>query len=104
MNNTGFFLTIVSVLMARTYGIALDMNTLLSLLLSSFLIAFTMPSSMGASLIGLATIFSVIGIPGEAALLFLCIDPVVDLIETVGNVASNIASTLIVDAKDKAEG
>ncbi len=103
MNNTGFFITLVSVLMARTYGIALDMNTLLSLLLSSFIIAFTLPAAMGASLIGLATIFSVIGVPGGAALLFLCIDPVVALIDTVGNVASNVASTLIVSAKDKAE-
>ena len=38
------------------------------------------------------------------ALLILCIDLVAALIDTVGNVASNIVSTLIVDAKDRAEG
>ncbi|MBR1553339.1 MAG: dicarboxylate/amino acid:cation symporter, partial [Schwartzia sp.] len=104
MNHTGVFVTLVAVLMARTYGIALDMNTLLSLLLSSFIISFTLPAAPGAGLIGLSTVFSAIGVPGGAVLLFLCIDPIVSLIDTVGNVASNVASTLIVSAKDKAEG
>ncbi len=103
MNHTGLYIALVSTMMLRTYGIALDMNTLLSLLLSTFIVAFTLPSSPGASLIGLSTVFAAVGVPGGAVALFLCLDSISSMVETVGNVASNITSTLIINARAKAD-
>ncbi len=95
MNGTGFHIAIVTVLMARTCGIALDADTLLSMFVSLFIVSFTLPGCPGAVLIGLSTVFAAVGIPMGAVMLFLCIDPIVSMINTVGNVVSNITSTLI---------
>ncbi|MBR6709902.1 MAG: dicarboxylate/amino acid:cation symporter [Selenomonadaceae bacterium] len=95
MNGTGFYIILVSVLMARTVGVALNADMLLSLLLSAFIVSFTLPGCPGASLIGLSSVFEAVGIPVGAVALFLCIDPIISMLSTVGNVTSNIASTLI---------
>ncbi len=95
MNGTGYHIAIVTLLMARTCGIALDANALLSLFVSLFIVSFTLPGCPGAALIGISTVFAAVGIPMGAVMLFLCIDPIVSMIDTVGNVASNITSTLI---------
>ena len=95
MNGTGFYIILVSVLMARTVGVALNADTLLSLVFSAFIVSFTLPGCPGASLIGLSSVFEAVGIPVGAVALFLCIDPIISMLSTVGNVTSNIASTLI---------
>ena len=95
MNSTGFYIAIVTVLMARTCGIALDEDTLLSMFVSLFIVSFTLPGCPGAVLIGLSTVFAAVGIPMGAVMLFLCIDPIVSMINTVGNVSSNITSTVL---------
>ncbi len=99
MNSTGFFIAIVTVLMARTCGIALDADTLLSLFISLFIVSFTLPGCPGAALIGLSSVFAAVGVPMGAVTVFLCIDPVTSMINTVGNVASNVTSTLIAGKK-----
>ena len=101
MNGTGFYIILVSVLMARTVGVALNADTLLSLLLSAFIVSFTLPGCPGASLIGLSSVFEAVGVPVNAVAIFLCIDPVVSMFSTVGNVISNIASTLIAGKESK---
>ena len=95
MNSTGYHIAIVTILMARTCGIALDAETLLSMFVSLFIVSFTLPGCPGAALIGLSSVFAAVGVPMGAVTVFLCIDPIVSMINTVGNVASNITSTLI---------
>ena len=99
MNSTGFYIAIVTVLMARTCGIALDAETLLSLFVSLFIVSFTLPGCPGSALIGLSSVFAAVGVPMGAVTVFLCIDPIASMINTVGNVASNIASTVIAGKK-----
>ena len=101
MNGTGFYIILVSVLMARTVGVALNADTLLSLLLSAFIVSFTLPGCPGASLIGLSSVFEAVGVPVGAVALFLCIDPIISMFSTVSNVTSNIASTLIAGKESK---
>jgi Na+/H+-dicarboxylate symporter len=64
-----------------------------------FIVSFTLPGCPGAVLIGLSTVFAAVGIPLGAVMLFLCIDPIVSMINTVGNVTSNITSTIILGHK-----
>ena len=47
MNSTGFYIAIVTVLMARTCGIALDTDTMLSMFISLFIVSFTLPGCPG---------------------------------------------------------
>lgn len=101
MNCVGVYLILVSVLMARTVGIAFDANNLLLLLLSAFIVSFAMPGCPGSTFIGLSSIFEAIGVPVGAVALFLCIDPIVSMTNTVGNVTNNIASTLIAGKESK---
>ena len=101
MNCVGVYLILVSVLMARTVGIAFDANNLLLLLLSAFIVSFTIPGCPGSTFIGLSSIFEAIGVPVGAVALFLCIDPLVSMVNTVGNVTNNIASTLIVGKESR---
>lgn len=82
--------------MARTCGIALDADTMLSMFVALFIVSFTLPGCPGAVLIGLSTVFVAVGVPMGAVMLFLCIDPIVSMINTVGNVTSNITSTLLI--------
>ncbi len=99
MNNTGFYIAIVTVMMARTCGVVLDADTLLSMFVSLFIVSFTLPGCPGAVLIGLSSVFAAVGVPIGAVTLFLCIDPIVSMINTTGNVACNITSTLIAGKK-----
>ncbi len=100
MNNTGGYIAIVATIMVQTCGGALDMNTLLSLLLSAFIVSFTLPSVSGSGIIGLSSVFAAVGVPVGAVTLFLCLEPIEDMADTIGNVAANVTSTLNVSAKD----
>ncbi len=87
--------------MAQTVGVALNADMLLSLLLSAFIVSLTIPGCPGATFIGLSSIFEAIGVPVGAVALFLCIDPFISMLCTVGNVTNNVASTLIVGKESR---
>ena len=54
--------------------------------------AFTFPSVPGATILVMASIFGMAGVPAGAVTLFIGIDPLVDGVRTVGNVVGNIVS------------
>ena len=58
-----------------------------------------MPAVPGGGLIALATIFAAFGIPVQAVIVFMCVEVVVDMFDTLNNVSVNMASSLLLAKK-----
>ena len=101
MNGSSFYTAMIAVLMARTLGVELNPNVLVTLTVSTFLVSVTMAGCPGSAIIGMSTVFEAVGIPTAAVALFLPIDSPVGMFRTVGNVTSDVASTLMLACSEK---
>ena len=55
MNGSSFYTAMIAVLMARSLGVGLNLNTLVTLTVSTFLVSVTMAGCPGSAIIGLST-------------------------------------------------
>jgi Na+/H+-dicarboxylate symporter len=101
MNGSSFYTAMIAVLMARSLGVGLNLHTLVTLTVSTFLVSVTMAGCPGSAIIGLSTVFEAVGIPTAAVALFLPIDSPVGMFRTVGNVTSDVASTMMLACSEK---
>lgn len=101
MNGSSFYTAMIAVLMARSLGVGLNLNTLVTLTVSTFLVSVTMAGCPGSAIIGLSTVFEAVGIPTAAVALFLPIDSPAGMFRTVGNVTSDVASTMMLACSEK---
>ena len=95
MIGSGSYVVMLAVLLRLTVGLPVDAEFLLSFFFAVLLMAFTFPSVPGATILVMASIFGVAGVPAAAVTLFIGIDPLVDGIRTVGNVAGNVVSAFL---------
>ncbi len=84
-----------AILMRLTLGLPLDMEFMLSFFFAALLVTFTFPSVPGATVLVMASIFEMAGVPAGAITLFIGIDPLVDGIRTVGNAVSNATTSFL---------
>ena len=97
---TCFFLALPAMMMARVYSMPVTSDFLGCLFLSVFVMAYTMPPVPGAGVICLGSVFAAIGVPVSDVAFFLCIDPLIDMLNTVANVFCNVFSTILVAQKN----
>ncbi len=95
MAGSGAFIVMLAIVMRMTFGLPMDPEFLSSFFFAALMVTFTFPSVPGASIIVMASIFEMAGIPPALVTLFIGIDPLVDGIRTIGNVDSNIVSTFL---------
>ncbi len=97
MNSTGniFYLTIPTFFMASVYGINWTEELLVTMFFSIFLVALSTPTVPGAGIICMASIFATAGIPMGAVMVILCVDSIIDMLDTVSNVVCDILSTFL---------
>ncbi|WP_407399062.1 cation:dicarboxylate symporter family transporter [Anaerovibrio sp.] len=69
---------------------------LISFFVGTLLLTFTFPSVTGSTVIVMASIFGMAGVPASVVILFIVIDPIMDCIMTAGNVAGDISSAFVV--------
>jgi Na+/H+-dicarboxylate symporter len=101
MNGSNFYITMLAVLMARSLGLELNLNVLVTLTVSAFLISVTMAGCPGSGIIALCTVFETVGIPTAAVAIFLPIESIVGMFSTVSNVTSDVASTMMLASSEK---
>lgn len=51
-----------------------------------------MPPVPGAGIVGLSSVFAAIGVPPEMVMVFLCVEPIFDMGDTLSNVVCNVTS------------
>ncbi len=95
MMGSGSYVVMLAILLRLTVGLTVDAEFLLSFFFAVLLLAFTFPSVPGATILVMASVFGMAGVPASAVTLFIGIDPLVDGFRTVGNVAGNTVSSLL---------
>ncbi len=96
MTGSGIFLVMLALLMRQTMGLPVDMDFMLTFFFSVLILTFAFPSVPGATIIVLASIFEMAGVPTAAVTLFIGIEPLVDGAQTAGNVAGDVVSSFLV--------
>ena len=96
MAGTGASLIMIALIMRLSCGLTADIEFLVSFFVGTLLLTFTFPSIPGSTIIVMASIFGMAGVPATAVILFIAIDPIMDCIMTAGNVASDISSAFVV--------
>ena len=101
LNQTGACLILAcsTVMMAKVMDIPITMDFTLFLTFYVFVISYTMPAVPGGGLIAMATIFAAFGIPTQAVMLFMCVEALADMFDTLNNVSVNMASSLLLAKK-----
>ena len=101
LNQTGACLILAcsTVRMAKVMDIPITMDFTLFLTFYVFVISYTMPAVPGGGLIAMATIFAAFGIPTQAVMLFMCVEALADMFDTLNNVSVNMASSLLLAKK-----
>ena len=101
LNQTGACCILASstVMMARVMNIPITMDFVLFLTFYVFVISYTMPAVPGGGLIAMATVFAVFDIPTQAVVVFMCVEVLADMFDTLNNVSVNIASSLLLAKK-----
>ncbi|MBP3690644.1 MAG: cation:dicarboxylase symporter family transporter, partial [Schwartzia sp.] len=95
MMGSGSYVVMLAILLRLTVGLTVDAEFLLSFFFAVLLLAFTFPSVPGATILVMASVFGMAGVPASAVTLFIGIDPLIDGFRTVANVAGNIVSSLL---------
>lgn len=81
--------------LGQLYGVPIDLTALVTVVLTSSLISFSVPGLPSASLYLLAPFLVSMGIPAEGAGILIALDLVPDMFKTTVNVTSQLASTTI---------
>ena len=89
-------LSIITLALARIFGVQLDLSQLIQIGLTIIIISMGMPGIPGTMLIGLAMILSQIHIPVEAISLIMGIYAILDMFETASNCLGDVSMTVVV--------
>ncbi len=95
MTGSGAYITMLALSLRLTFGLPVDTEFLLSFFFAALLVSFTFPSVPGATILVMASVFGVAGVPAAAVTLFIGVDPVIDCARSAGNVAGNIVSSFL---------
>ena len=92
MDGTAFYVSVISMMLVRTFEININADFLVSLFFLEFFMALT-----GIGLIIMPPVLSTLGIPEAAVAHFIGIEPLLDMFGTAQSVIGNITSSFIVN-------
>lgn len=98
MDGTAIYLGICAVFFAQMYGITLDTNDYLTLVLTCTLGSIGAAGIPSGSIIFMGMVLSSVGIPMEGVALILGVDRILDMFRTTVNITGDAAITLIIDS------
>lgn len=101
MDGTAIYLGIAAVFFSQMYGVQLDMQDYMTLVLTCTLGSIGAAGIPSGSIIFMGMVLSSVGLPMEGIALLLGIDRILDMFRTVVNITGDAAITLIID---KTEG
>ena len=101
MDGVSSLLVILSLFLARAYGIEVPVSSLAPLLITVVLLSLGSPGVPGAGFVCLGIVLSTIHVPIEALGLIIAINPIMDMCETVTNTTGDVAAALIAAKSEK---
>ncbi len=96
MDGTGYYVAIVSMVLAHTFGVQIDMEFCISFFFALLIIDLT-----GMGLIAMPSIYMAFGIPHIAVAMVIGIEPILDMFGTAQSVVGNITSSFLVCRGEK---
>ena len=84
------------VFLGKLYGIPVTDATLLTLVMTSTLLSFSVPGIPSASLFLLAPVLVDIGLPAEGVGILIAVDVIPDMFKTLANVTSHLTAAVLV--------
>jgi DAACS family dicarboxylate/amino acid:cation (Na+ or H+) symporter len=104
MSGTALFEGCVVLFVAQVFGVHLDLAQQVTLVLLSVLSAVAVAAIPGGSLPLIAGLLATFGIPPEGIGIILGVDRILDMTRTMTNVGADVATTVVVDARQRAAG
>jgi DAACS family dicarboxylate/amino acid:cation (Na+ or H+) symporter len=104
MSGTALFEGCVVLFVAQVFGIHLDLAQQVTLVLLSVLSAVAVAAIPGGSLPLIAGLLATFGIPPEGIGIVIGVDRILDMTRTMTNVGSDVVTTVVVDARQRAAG
>ena len=95
MDGTAFYVAILSMMLAHTFQIPMDMEFYVAFSLAQFLIALT-----GLGIIAMPSVYAAFGIPEIAVAMVIGMEPILDMFGTAQSVAGNITTSFIACKKE----
>jgi len=102
MSGTALFEGCVVLFVAQVFGVHLDAAQQVTLVLLSVLSAVAVAAIPGGSLPLIAGLLATFGIPPEGIGIVIGVDRILDMTRTMTNVGSDVVTTVVVDARQKA--
>lgn len=96
MDGVSITFTVITLFMAKIYGIEMNTSILFSLFLSVILISVGAPSVAGAGIAFYALLFAQVGVPMEAVAFIIPLDTFVEFFDTVSNITGDAVVTMTV--------
>lgn len=85
------------VFLGKLYGIPVSEGTLLTLVLTSTLLSFSVPGIPSASLFLLSPVLVDVGLPAEGVGILIAVDVLPDMFKTLANVTSQLTAAVLAD-------
>ncbi len=104
MSGTALFEGCVVLFVAQVFGMHLDLAQQVTLVLLAVLSAVAVAAIPGGSLPLIAGLLATFGIPPEGIGIVIGVDRILDMTRTMINVGSDVVTTAVVDARQKAAG
>jgi len=104
MSGTALYEGCVVLFVAQVFGVHLDLAQQVTLVLLSVLSAVAVAAIPGGSLPLIAGLLATFGIPPEGIGIILGVDRILDMTRTMTNVGSDVVTTVVVDARQRAAG
>jgi len=104
MSGTALYEGCVVLFVAQVFGVHLDFMQQVTLVLLSVLSAVAVAAIPGGSLPLIAGLLATFGIPPEGIGIIIGVDRILDMTRTMTNVGSDVVTTVVVDAGQKAAG
>ena len=100
MDGTCIYLSIVSLGLARIYGIDIPTAALFSVFISILVLSVGAPGVPGSGLICLSVLLTQLGVPVEAVGLVMGIDPLVGMLRCMSNCLGDVSVSCMVAKKE----
>ncbi len=92
MDGGCFYLSIASIMLARMYGVDLNVDVLFTIFVTVVALSIGAPGVPGGAFVCLASIVAALGLPAEATAIILGIDPICSMLRTTLNTVGDIVA------------
>jgi Na+/H+-dicarboxylate symporter len=95
MDGTALYQAVATIFLAQAFGVTLDTNELILLVITSVAASIGAPSAPGVGIVILASILNSVGIPPTGIALIISVDRILDMTRTSVNVTGDLTASVV---------